>query len=76
MSFRAKFKVQSVLQYEGGEAIKAAPVTNCSDENKSFSTYTPSGSLDISITNPALTGVLKPGQEFYLDFTPVDPVKA
>lgn len=43
-----------------------------SKENESFSKYTPSGSLEMTVTNPALIGQIKIGDTFYLDFTRVE----
>ena len=39
-----------------------------SDDN-SFSQWTPFGELSMTITNPALSGALKVGEKYYLDFT-------
>lgn len=38
-------------------------------EDNTFARYSPSGSLEITITNSNLHGKFKPGQKFYLDFT-------
>jgi hypothetical protein len=40
-----------------------------SDENNSFAKWTPTASLKMYITNPALAGQFFEGQEFYVDFT-------
>lgn len=42
-----------------------------SEENKSFSKYTPSGYLEMVVTNEQLHGKINQGDEFYLDFIPV-----
>lgn len=70
--FRAKFKVNSVEEIVGSQTVNASPVTSSCDENRSFHKYTPWGDLKINITKetPAY-GQLEPGQEFYLDFTPI-----
>ncbi len=39
-----------------------------SDENNTFSRWTPTADLKMSITNPALHGKFSEGQQFYLDF--------
>lgn len=45
-------------------------------ENASFSKYTPSGQISMSITNPNAFGFFAQGAEFYVDFTPAAaPVK-
>ena len=42
------------------------------DENNTYSKWTPTANLSMSITNPALMDKFTVGQEFYLDFTPVN----
>ena len=77
--FRAKFKVTEVKVIEGlvdpARSIKFSVVTDGGEENKSFSLYTPSGNVDLWVTNPDLFPVLdnSQGKEFYLDFTEVSP---
>lgn len=73
---RAKMQVQSVESFSGADSIKMAPVCGNvpfgpegQSEDNTFARYTPSGSLQLSITNPELIGKIKPGQKFYLDFT-------
>lgn len=39
--------------------------------NKSWSKWTPSGSLSITITNPSAIDAFDKGKAYYLDFTPV-----
>jgi hypothetical protein len=41
-----------------------------SDENNTFSKFTPSADLRMYIANPALFGQFKEGDTFYVDFTP------
>lgn len=43
-----------------------------SDENNTFAKWTPFAELKMSITNPDLIGKFSEGQEFYVDFTPVN----
>lgn len=43
-----------------------------SDENNTFAKWTPSASVKMTITNPALVGKFTQGQEFYVDFTAVE----
>lgn len=73
---RAKFKIATVLVSEHAEKIAAGPVCRTgsypadgSDEDNTFALFSPSGSLELNITNPALRGALKPGEKYYLDFT-------
>lgn len=74
---RAKMQVQSVAKFENmkQETISMSAVSEKpygpegESEDNTFARYTPSASLQISITNPALLGKFKQGQKFYLDFT-------
>jgi len=43
-----------------------------SDEDNTYARYSPSASFMISVANPALHGQFKPGQKFYVDFTPAE----
>lgn len=72
MTIRAKFKVQSVTEQEGG--LKTAtlhPVTSGSPENAQFFKWTPSGQIQLGTINPAAAEQFVPGKEFYVDF--IDP---
>jgi hypothetical protein len=44
-----------------------------SDENNTFAKWSPSGRLELSIVNPALSNKIKEGDVFYVDFTLVTP---
>jgi hypothetical protein len=72
---RAKFRVQTVNKFEGGESLTFYPVCKHSydetglDEDNTFAKFSPSGELKLTVVNPALLGVIEPGQKFYLDFT-------
>lgn len=76
---RAKFQVQSVTGSEAYESLSMTAVTgkepygpNGESEDNTFARYTPSASLTMSITNPALIGKIKQGDVFYVDFTKVE----
>lgn len=43
-----------------------------SDEDNTFAKWSPSAMLTIDVRNPALWGKFKPGDKFYVDFTPAD----
>lgn len=72
---RAKFKLQSVEVSEYGEKLKFSAITGNSPEDNSYSKYTPSAQLEMTVTNPDLHGKFKPGQSFYVDFTRADVPK-
>lgn len=78
---RAKFKVESTTVYDDSQedfsvAVHLQVVTNetedPSGENKSFSRWTPTGSLHMHVTNPALAGFFVEGQLYYLDIIPAN----
>ena len=70
---RCKFIVGSVTHFdEEHRQIKMYPVAGGSEENRKFWEYTPSGLLDLSISNPNALKGITPGQEFYIDLTPVE----
>lgn len=74
---RAKFRVSSV-KFHGDPANPetsrlyefGAVYDTSTPENERFTKATPYGKLEMNVTNPAVE--LKVGQEYYLDFTPVD----
>jgi hypothetical protein len=74
---RAKMRVKTVLGSETSpmQQVVMNPVCgsypfgpNGESEDNSFARWTPSGEVQLTITNPDLIGKLKPGQEFYVDF--------
>ena len=77
-TMRAKLQIASVTRHGGSESLKFHAVCPPSfdkdglHEDSTFSKYSPSASLEISITNPALHGKFNPGDKFYVDFTPAD----
>ena len=85
---RAKFRVHNVSPQEapntdGGktkyaERVQMSPVysDDKTSENYSFSQYTPSGHIEMTITNPAAFGAFVEGQEVYIDFTPAVSAEA
>lgn len=75
---RAKMQIQSIKQVLGGysEVVEMAAVYGGStnDEDNSFAKTTPSGKIELQIANKELHGAYKPGDTFYVDFTPVPKV--
>jgi hypothetical protein len=75
-TMRAKLQISHIEKFAESErlhfhgvAAKAYPADG-SDEDNTFAKWSPSVELKISITNPALVGQFKPGEKFYVDFTP------
>jgi hypothetical protein len=73
MNTRCKFQVEKVTTYSGNyEQITLNAVYGGSAENVSFAAATPSGKLEITVTNPVVIGQIKPGQYYYLDLIPTE----
>lgn len=84
MQTRCKFQVQEVAQVAWhvitkkdepkryAERIKLNAVygSEPGSENQSFSEATPSGTLEIFVTNPQVVGTFEPGGYYYLDLIP------
>jgi hypothetical protein len=70
---RAKMQIQSitVTGYSEVVAMSAVYGGSTNDEDNSFAKTTPSGKIELTIVNKELHGVYKPGDTFYVDFTPV-----
>lgn len=68
-SLLAKFKVGSVTNF-GNQNVEAnlSAVTNNSEENKTFSVYTPNATVRIHITNPDALDFFEAGAEYVCEF--------
>jgi len=58
---------QTVQMYPVGP--KGSYPADGSDEDNTYAKWSPSGSLSLTIVNPALSNKIKEGDVFYLDFT-------
>lgn len=70
---RAKFRCGSVETFGiGGSRVYrfSAEYDTSVPEDVRYAKYTPSGSLSITVDNPAVT--FEPGRSYYLDITPAD----
>jgi len=69
---RAKFVctgIQDSPEYEN-KTVYFSPVISGSEENKSFSKYTPAGSAQLTISyETEASNFFEDGKEYYLDFT-------
>jgi hypothetical protein len=67
-------EVASVLIESYADTVKWNAVyggtTNA--EDNSYASATPSGKIELCISNRAVMGKLKPGQKFYVDFTLIE----
>lgn len=65
----AKFKVGSIVNFGNGNIeANLSAVTGDSEENKTFSKYTPSASLKIHITKEDALEFFKPSKEYIATF--------
>lgn len=74
---RAKFKVVETRQVDYGsgkqEVVKLSAASG--EGNETWSKWTPSGSIEMSITNPDAVNQLELGKHFFVDFTPADEAR-
>lgn len=67
---RAKFKCNSITNFEGSKSAKLNAVYSSTGENADFTKYTPNGELTIMIMNEAPASLyFEVGKEYYLVFT-------
>lgn len=69
---RAKFVCTGIQDYPENEQknVMFSPVINGSEENKSFSKYTPGGNLNLIISyETQASDFFEDRKEYYLDFT-------
>ena len=72
---RGKFRVTKITHHHGyGQQaqITLSAVYTGSAEDNTFAAATPSGTIEMSVTNPTAIEKLPLGKSFYVDFTPVD----
>lgn len=79
MSVRAKFYVRAVeLQSYDPDAalVKLQAVKRKEGDSEAFFKATPSGSIEMSISNPEAAKFFRErlGRDFYVDFTEADPL--
>ena len=74
MSVRAKFRCTSITIFEGeSREYSFSPVYGADGSaNADWSKWTPNGSLQMTINNPACFDKFETGREYYLDFTPAE----
>lgn len=75
---RAKFNVAEVTRYGngGGGKVVLLACTTGSEENKSFSQYTPSGKIEMNVTVPEVLDQFQSMGEYYIDFEKVEAAPA
>lgn len=78
-AMRAKLRLHHITAaYAGQETLffHAVSASNYpadgADENNTYAKFSPSAQLSLTIANPDLIGQFKEGEEYYVDFKPVD----
>jgi hypothetical protein len=78
-AMRAKVKCVKVESFEGYENLEFAAVCRTNgypvdgtDEDNTFANFSPSAKFNICVANPALLGKFRPGEKYYVDFTPAE----
>lgn len=74
MSVRAKFFVQSIEQTTSATIVKLSAVCR-GEDNKTWSAFTPAGQISMTIKNELASDQFKPGDEFFVDFSPAPKTK-
>lgn len=77
-NMRAKMRVSGVTQFHPSyEILEFSAVGRSgsypedgSDENNTYARWTPTGTVKLTVTNPALFGKYEVGKAYYVDFTP------
>jgi hypothetical protein len=78
-TIKAKVRVHNVSENhfgpensKSGERVQMSPVysDDPQSENYSFSQATPSGAIELNITNPDAFGFFEVNKEYVVDFTP------
>lgn len=75
MSVRAKFRCNSIEDFGNDMVTVKLSAVSSGDDNKSWSKWTPSGTLSLTITNPEAFNQFKVGKEYFLDFNEVVAVE-
>lgn len=78
-AMRAKVKCTEVRSNETGDVLTFVPVAKSgtyppdgSDEDNTYAKFSPGGKFELHVQNPALLGQFRPGQKYYVDFTPAE----
>lgn len=71
-TIQAKLTVSFIQQHTGWELWQFEACYTGTQEDNSYSSATPTANLSMTVTNPALIGTVKPGDKFYVNFTPAE----
>ncbi len=71
---RCKFRLDQIIREGVGRKLRLNAANQLDGDNKDWSQYTPSGSLEIYVTNPAAfpkIDAMNPGDHFWIDIKPI-----
>lgn len=71
-SVRARFKVDSVFSTAAEGEVCLGPIPGAPEDKELF-VGTPRGGIKLLSVKTAVVELMKPGTEFYVDFTPAGP---
>jgi hypothetical protein len=67
----------TIDEYNDNVEFQAVYGNSTNKEDNTYASATPSGSIKLCVNNPAVRGTFKPGDVYYVDFTPAPmPPKA
>lgn len=69
---RAKFTCESILLLGNQRKVTLRAVSGGTPEDNQFSKWTPSGVVEIYISNPSAFDVFEVGKKYYADFSKAD----
>lgn len=70
MKIKAKMQCNIVEKTEWAETVKFAAVySENNSEDNTFAAATPSGILELTVTNKSVHGHFQPGRKYYVDIT-------
>lgn len=69
---RAKLTVTTVTLTSYSDEVVFDATYSASPEDNTYASATPSAQLKMTINNPAVRGTIKPGQQYFVDFTPIN----
>lgn len=68
-----KFRCSHVKDFGTAEEVRLdAQYDQTLDEDRRFAQASPSGHLEVVISNPAVRGFFQPGKTYYLEATPAE----
>lgn len=76
MKMRAKLTIEQVTLNQFSDEVKFRALYSENKEDNSFADATPNAQASMTISNKTLLGQFRPGQQFYVDFTPIDAVQS